>query len=432
MRVVVSSLAERTNFLSMVPVAWALRAAGHEVLVASQPALGGVVADAGLPFAPVGRDHGFWRHLTARSSFDGLRGGVPLFSEYGGPAKPWHRTLEDYRQVVTWWWRMVNDPMLDDLVALCRSWRPDLVIWEPITYSGAVAAEACGAAHVRHPWGGDLFGAVRWRFLQQRAEQPEADREDPLADWLTGRAARHGVEFSETLIHGQATIEQIPACLHLPTPPGLNYLPMRYVPYNGRALVPDWLRTPPERPRVGLSLGTSTAAWLGRFGIDVPMVLEGLSDLDVEVVATLPEDEQAKLGAVPGNVRLVDYVPLHALAPTCDAMVTHGGTGTVLTGLAHGVPQVVAPRPTFDEPLLASAVAARGAAVVLDPERVDPDTVGAAVRTLVNEPGPARAARELGREIADLPTPAQLADTLTALAPTKDADEQMRRERARP
>ncbi|XKK41905.1 activator-dependent family glycosyltransferase [Nocardiopsis sp. ARC36] len=415
MRVVVASLAEKTNFLSLVPVAWALRAAGHEVRVASQPALGSVVRHTGLPFVPVGRDHGFWRHLTARSSFDGLRGGVPLFSAFGSGRgqRPWAEELEDYRQVVTWWWRMVNDPMVDDLVAFCREWRPDLVVWEPITFSGAIAAQACGAAHVRHPWGADVFGAVRARFLARMAEQPETDREDPLAAWLGARAARYGVEYSEELVHGQATIEQVPASLRVDTPSHLGYLPMRYVPYNGRAVVPHWLRTPPERPRVGLCLGSSTAAWLGRFGVDVPMVLEGLADLDVEVVATLPAHEQAKLGAVPADTRLTEYVPLHALAPTCAAMITHGGTGTVLTGLAHGVPQLVSPRPTFDESLLASSVAGLGAARVLDPDRVTPDAVAVGIRALLDDPRHTEAADALRQEMAAMPSPADLAHTLT-------------------
>jgi len=416
-RVVVASLAEKTNFLSLVPVAWALRAAGHEVRVASQPALEPVVRHTGLPFVPVGRDHGFWRHLTARSSFDGLRGGVPLFSGFGSEReRPWAEELEDYRQVVTWWFRMVNDPMVDDLVALCREWEPDLVVWEPITFSGAIAARACGAAHVRHPWGADVFGAVRARFLARMAQRPESEREDPLAAWLGARAARHGVEYSEELVHGQATVEQIPASLRVPTPPGTTYLPLRYVPYNGRAVVPEWLRTPPERPRVGLCLGSSTAAWLGRFGVDVPMVLEGLADLDVEVVATLPASEREALGAVPATTRLVEYVPLHALAPTCDAMITHGGTGTVLTGLAHGVPQLVSPRPTFDESLLASSVAGLGAARVLDPDHVTADAVASGVRALLEDPRHGGAARALREDMAAMPSPADLARTLTALA----------------
>ena len=39
MRVLFAAHAERTHFYSMIPLAWALRTAGHEVYVASQPAL---------------------------------------------------------------------------------------------------------------------------------------------------------------------------------------------------------------------------------------------------------------------------------------------------------------------------------------------------------------------------------------------------------
>ncbi|WP_150251041.1 nucleotide disphospho-sugar-binding domain-containing protein [Nocardiopsis deserti] len=414
MRVVLVSLAERTNFLNLVPLGWALRAAGHDVLVASQPALGPLARASGLPYASVGRDHAFWRHLKAVSSFDAVRGGVPLFADFeeGFGGRPWDEVRDSYRQVVTWWWRMVNDPMTDDLVDLCLAWRPDLVVWEAVTHSGAVAAEACGARHIRYPWGSDLFGVVRETFLSRWAEQPEDEREDPLAAWLSRTAARHGVEFSEALVTGHATVEQIPSDLRLPTPEHIHYLPVRYVPYNGRAVVPDWLRTPPDRPRIGLCLGSSTAEWLGRFGMDTRAVLEGLADLDAEVVATLPDAERERLGTVPPNTRLVDYVPLHALAPTCAAMITHGGTGTVLSGLAHGVPQVISPRPTYDEALVARTVAQRGAAIALDPETVTSGVMARTMRTLLGDARFTYAARALGQQVADMPSPAELAGRL--------------------
>ncbi|WP_017587969.1 activator-dependent family glycosyltransferase [Nocardiopsis ganjiahuensis] len=412
MRVLMATAAEKPHFLGMVPSAWALRAAGHEVLVASQPALGPVVTGAGLPFAPVGRDHRFWRTMSALDLHDTLDD-VPLFGRVTDPFDqvPWEYLLEGYRRVVPWWWRMVNDPMLDDLVALCRSWRPDLVVWGSVSFAGAVAAEACGAAHVRYLWGADVFARTRSRFLRRWAEQPEADREDPLADWLTGRAARHGVEFSETLIHGQATIEQIPACLRLPTPPGLNYLPMRYVPYNGRALVPDWLRTPPERPRVCVTLGTTLMSQGPAGGALFRGLVEGLSDLDVEVVATLPAHEQAELGTVPGNVRLVDYVPLHALAPTCDAMVDHGGWGTVLTGLDAGVPQVIVPS-WFDDPMLADMLAREGAAITVPPREMTPGTVRNALSALLDDSSHAKGAARVRDTMRGMPSPAALAEAL--------------------
>ncbi|MCP3015108.1 activator-dependent family glycosyltransferase [Nocardiopsis dassonvillei] len=413
MRVLFATQAERTHFLGLVPLAWALRAAGHEVRVASQPHLESVAAGAGLPFTAVGRDHHF-----ARISRDGRADRHLDFdmAEDRDEVLTWDHLLQGYRGVVTWWWRTVNDPMFDDLVSFCREWRPDLVVWEPSTYAAPVAAQACGAVHVRHLWSVDLFSRVRRTFLARMGERPASEREDPLAAWLGARAARYGVDFSETLVHGQATIEQVPSPLRVDTPPHLEYLPVRYVPYNGRAVVPDWLRTPPARPRIGLSLGTTAALRLGGYTVDVATLLEGLAELDVEVVATLPASEQDKLGAVPGNTRLVEYVPLHALAPTCAAMVTHGGPGTVLTGLAHGVPQLLSPNARmFDIPVLAGLVEEAGAGRVVDPDRLDAATVTEGVRALLEDPRHTSAARALRARMDAMPTPADLARTLTGL-----------------
>jgi UDP:flavonoid glycosyltransferase YjiC (YdhE family) len=224
------------------------------------------------------------------------------------------------------------------------------------------------------------------------------------------------VDFSETLVHGQATIEQVPAPLRVDTPPHLEYLPVRYVPYNGRAVVPDWLRTPPRRPRIGLSLGTSANEWYGGHRVCAGEILEGLADLDAEVVATLPASEQDKLGTVPDNARLVEYVPLHALAPTCAAMITHGGPGTVLTTLASGVPQLLSPNAhMFDTVLLSGLVEEAGAGRVVHPDRLDAHTVAEGVRSLLHEPAHARAARALREQMAAMPSPADLAHTLTGL-----------------
>ncbi len=415
MRVLLAAAAEKPHFLGMVPLAWALRAAGHEVRVASQPALEPVAAGAGLPFTAVGRDHSFWRTMKVFDLHDTLDD-VPLFGRVTDPYErvPWEYLLEGYRRVVPWWWRMVNDPMVDDLVALCRDWRPDLVVWGSVSFSGAIAAEACGAAHVRYLWGADIFARTRARFLARMGEQPASRREDPLAEWLGARAARYGVDFSETLVHGQATVEQVPASLRVDTPAHLEYLPVRYVPYNGRAVVPDWLRTPPDRPRVCVTLGT-TLMGQDRGGDVFRDLLEGLAGLDVEVVATLPAREQEKLGAVPGNARLVEYVPLHALAPTCAAMVDHGGWGTVLTGLDAGVPQVIVPS-WFDDPMLADMLAARDAAVAVPQRTMTAGDVSEAVSRLLEDPLLARGTARVRDEMLAMPSPSDLADALVRRA----------------
>jgi glycosyltransferase (activator-dependent family) len=416
-RVLVATIAETTNMFNLVPVAWALRAAGHEVVVASQPELGPTVAGAGLPFAAVGRDHNYWRMMRAFSLYDAITRETPPFGRAGHPADqvPWEYLLEGYRRVVPWWWRVVNDPMADDLVDLCRTLRPDLVVWDPISYAAPVAARACGAAHVRVLWGLDTLAHVRGLFVRRWAERPPAEREDPLASWLGALARRHGTDYDEELVHGQATVVHTPPSLAVDVPDHVHHLPVRHIPYNGRALLPDWLRTPPHRPRVCLTLGRTATERQDGYAVPVGAVLAELARLDAEVVATLPAEQRRDLGPVPANVRLVDRVPLHALAPTCALVVSHGGTGTVWAGLDAGVPQLVVPRPTFDEPLLGRRIAERGAGAVLAPDAAV-GGVRAAAERLLGDPGPVRAARELAAEMRGLPAPAALVRDLAHLA----------------
>src|SRR5688572_28667204 len=56
MRVLFTTWAWPAHYLPMVPLAWALRAAGHEVRMASQPELLPVMRESGLPSTVVGHD----------------------------------------------------------------------------------------------------------------------------------------------------------------------------------------------------------------------------------------------------------------------------------------------------------------------------------------------------------------------------------------
>ncbi|WP_101788004.1 activator-dependent family glycosyltransferase [Nonomuraea indica] len=416
MRVVVATIAENAHLQGMVPVGWALRTAGHEVRVASQPRLADAVAGSGLTAVPVGRDHDLWRVMNAYQVVDGLGERAPLFGRAGRPAEEitWEYVRDGYRQVVPWWWRMVNDPMIDDLVAYCREWRPDLVIWGPVTFAGAVAAKVTGAAHARLVWGADKFALMRGHFLRLRDEQPPETREDPLAEWLGGRLARYGERFSEDLACGQLTVDCVPGSLRPGFGADVPRVPMRYVPYNGRSVVPDWLRRPPERPRVALTMGISAASRQDERMGTGQALLDALSGLDVEVVATLSAKQQAELTRVPADVRLVGYAPLHALAPTCAAVVHHGGWGTLATLTACGVPQLMLPNP-LDQPLLARAVARQGAGLALAEGETTAAHVRAGLERLLAGPSFAEAARRLRAEALAMPSPNEVVPELERL-----------------
>ena len=412
MRVLFTTYPEKTHLLAMVPLAWALRTAGHDVRVASAPGFAGEITRAGLTAVQVGTDRGLNRMMKLDQNWivtglDGLP--VPYDTADWRPQDvTWEYLLEGYRLQVARWHRMSNVPLVTDLVEYARHWQPDLVVWEPSTYAGAVAAEACGAAHARLLFSVDSFGVTRDHFLRLKAGRPAGEREDPLAEWLGGYADKYGFDYTEALVTGQYTINSMPPSLRLEA--DLSYLPLGYVPYGGPASVPEWLWRPPERPRVALTMGLSTASWAGHT-VRFQEILDGLSDLDIELVATLPPETHDQFDEIPDNVRLVSYVPLHALAPTCSVIIHHAGFGTLCTTAMNGVPQLIVPWDA-DGPAMARRVAAQGAGTAMHPGQLSAETVHDRLVALLSESRFQRAADRLREEMAAMPSPNELARRL--------------------
>jgi glycosyltransferase (activator-dependent family) len=405
-RVLFVTYPEKIMFLGMVPLAWALRNAGHEVRVASQPELSDVITTAGLTAVPVGRDHGLYRVLGIQpEKLAAARVGFPKpYDVVDVPRKRiWTYLNKGYEFAVTWWHKMENVPMITPLVKFARQWQPDLVLWEPTTFAGPIAAKATGAAHARISWGLDVFGMARHHFLEVMNRQPPAKRDDPMANWLGGQAERFGSEISEDMITGQFTIEQIPPSLRMAAP-GVHYVNMRYVPYGGPAAVPDWLREPPRRPRVLLTLGLSAVERFDGYTVDLKEILGSLAELDIEVVATIADRVRDRLGTLPDNVRAVSFVPLHALVPTCSAVINHAGFGTLCTTALNAVPQLTLPV-HFDEPRLASALAGQGAGLMIHSNEATGDLVRDHLVRLLAEPAFREGADRLRDEMLGMPSP---------------------------
>ncbi|RCV47357.1 activator-dependent family glycosyltransferase, partial [Marinitenerispora sediminis] len=226
MRVLMTSFAQNAHFNGTVPLAWALRTAGHEVRVASQPALTTDITTAGLTAVPVGADH----HLDTVMRHAGPAMFAPLRDPDFLENRPDRLDLDLLRYWDTVFTSMVysqanGDTMVDDLVDFARHWRPDLVVWEPFTFAGAVAARVCGAAHARLLSFPDMFLSTRDAFLRKTYRRPAAQHDDTLAEWLTWTLARHGRPFDEEIVTGQWTIDQMPPGVRLPL--GRPTVPMR-------------------------------------------------------------------------------------------------------------------------------------------------------------------------------------------------------------
>ncbi|MEW2566891.1 activator-dependent family glycosyltransferase [Streptomyces sp. NPDC047070] len=427
MRVLLTSFALDAHFNGSVPLAWALRAAGHEVRVASQPALTGSITAAGLTAVPVGADPGLDAMVKGvGDSVLSHHADQSLDPDTPGQLTPAFLKGWDTMMTATFFALINDDPMVDELVAFARDWQPDLVLWEPFTFAGAVAAKATGAAHARVLSFPDMFMPMRQAFLAQLGPDPadagpgsgsgpgSAHPEDALGQWLQWTLGRHGLPFDEEAVTGQWSVDQVPRSFRPPSE--VPAVPMRYVPYNGPvpAVVPDWLRVPPTRPRVCVTLGLTARTSEFPNAVPVDLVLKAIEGLDIEVVATLGAEERALLTHVPDNVRLVDHVPLHALLPTCAAVVHHGGAGTWSTALVEGVPQI-AMGWIWDAIERARRQQELGAGLHLPSHEVTVEGLRGRLVRLLEEPSFKEAAARLRTEARSEPTPAEVVPVLERL-----------------
>ena len=195
--------------------------------------------------------------------------------------------------------------------------------------------------------------------------------------------------------------------------PSAPFRSVRTTPRPDRSLpLPVELRQP-DRPLVYVTLGTS---------FNEPAVfatiLAALADLPVTVLITTGRDLPAgELGPVPGNAVVTSFIPQEAVLPHCAAVVHHGGAGTALGVLAHGLPSVVLPRGADNFAVAARMAAAAGARTV-GPGELTENAVRAAVRGLLDDPGARAAAERIAAEIDAMPGPEDVVPVLAGLLHT--------------
>jgi UDP:flavonoid glycosyltransferase YjiC (YdhE family) len=98
--------------------------------------------------------------------------------------------------------------------------------------------------------------------------------------------------------------------------------------------------------------------------------------------------------------------------PRVAALVCHGGSGTLLGGLAAGVPMVVVPQGA-DQPHNGRLIAAAGVGLTLP--KPDAAALRAAVQRVLEVPELRQRARQLAEEIAGMPTIDDAVDVLLGM-----------------
>ena len=266
-----------------------------------------------------------------------------------------------------------------------------------------IAAERLGIPHL-------ALQATAWRATGLRLS----------AEPLNGLRASLGLPDDPALDrwHANGYLGTRPVSLYNPDdPPPSTTVPIRPVALDDIAgLSPAWLDARPAgRMRVAVTLGTMLP---GRTDT-LAGILDGLGaldGLDLDVVATVGQElDPAALGHRGPDVHVERWVPMSRLLATADALVFHGGSGTMLAGLAAGVPLVILPT-AADQPENADRCVAAGVGLALGPSERDPQAVAQATRAVLEDPSYGTAARRLAGEIAAMPVPSAVVPRLEALA----------------
>lgn len=394
MRVLFAVWAWPTHYYALVPFAWACRAAGHEVRVASQPAIADTIMASGFSPVVVGQDldvNGMYRARLDRLR-DESDGRLARFSRWNARAGAELGGRPHVMRIHA----AIAEAMLDDLLDFGSSWSPDVIVWDPGTYAAPIVARRLGVASLRHLWGPDI---VRHTALEERWVAEFAELFD-----------RYGLGPDPSL--ADRTVDPCPPSLQVCADSAT--LPVRYVPYTAPAVLPGWVHRQ-DRTRVCVTWGTTTARMTGRGVEMLPKVVDAIADLDVEIVLTVTRTELDALPAMPENVRVAEMLPLHALLESCSAIVHQGGPGTMLTAALAGIPQLLVPE-FPDQVLGAVRLAESGAGHHLPVDEVSPGAIRQSLVTALEDRSMTAAAQRLRDEMAGQRTYASLADGLPELA----------------
>ena len=435
MRVLFTTWASPGHYFPMVPLAWALRAAGHEVRMTSQPELLPVMGASGLPVTAIGRDFdvaGYFQReravtqparanntsnraekicddLLARLDTAGLEHSAASVREIEAEARSTLREIWSARAGARpsslAVYGEVAQAMADDLLGLAKAWRPDLIVYDGLTYAGPLVATLLGVPAVRM-----LFGPDNTYFATAAADVP---------GWVD-LLATHGLRPADVDLLGVSSVDPCPPSLQVPDSAlAVHRIRTRYVAYNGPSEVPRWLTEPQEQRRLCLTWGTSAHQLLGEQGFLPGEVLTGAAKLadgyGAELALAITTSQRELLPPdVPSNVRVVESVPLDALLPTCQAIVHQGGAGTILNALRHGLPQIVLPQ-RVDQVANACHLVATGAGRTRAAAGLTAADLLAAGHAVLDDPAYRASAQRVRQEIADQRSPAEVVDDLAGL-----------------
>jgi len=350
----------------LVPFAHACLLAGHEVRVA--------VPDQALP-------------VVERAGLTGLQFGYPSEEEVGPIwARVQSASPEDKDLIVVneLFGRLYTRAALPGMLNMVEEWRPHLIVRESAELSSSLAAELHGVPQVRVAVTlgmEDLFLSMLHGSLDDLRDELGLPEDCEL------EAVRRSPELSlapPSFYAGEGSSTHHFRTREQPAPP-----------------LPYWWPGDP-RPLAYVTLGTAVPQ-MEFFPALFRDAVEALEDVPARVLFTVgAHREPAELGPVPSNVRVEKWVAQQSVLPHAAAVACHGGSGTTLGALSHGIPLAVLPI-IADQPQNADRVAALGAGIALHGGPPAAPRLGPALSALLREPSYRAGAARVAAEVSALP-----------------------------
>jgi MGT family glycosyltransferase len=287
----------------------------------------------------------------------------------------------------------VAHQMAPPLHELVERYRPDAMIVDQQALAGAIVAHLRGI-----PWATSATTAVE--VIAYAAAQ-NADRAHEIVDPATlSYLLKVGEWLTDTLRQLDLDLGIDPADVDAFDP---RYSPHRLIAYTTKELFGFEAKVPDHFTFVGPSIGERPPSmpfpweWLDK---TKPLVLvtlgtinyrngdrffrtaaEAIADMDIQAVFICPEGPEFD---VPDNVLVCEKVPQLELLDHVDAVVSHGGQGTVSETLRVGRPLVIAPI-RDDQPIVAGQVTNAGAGLTVRFGRVTTDELRGALDAVLTD-----------------------------------------------
>jgi UDP:flavonoid glycosyltransferase YjiC (YdhE family) len=373
------------HFHSMVPLARALTAHGHEVAFATGKGFGPVVQRVGFHHFPCGFD------------FDGSKDIFEALPEWETikrlPIPPGEQQLYGFIQVLA-------PKMADDLIELMRTWKPDGIIRDPVEFGGYIAAEHHGLPHA----------TVMWAFY--------ISAKFSCADAVLELRRRYGLPDDPELdtLDRYLVLTFLPASWTFPDwapPPVTHHFCAPPFDLSSEAGLPAWVKSLPDQPTVCATLGTTFNRAPGTF----QAILTALGSEEVNLIMTVGRSmDLAQFQPLPDHTKVEQYIPQTLLLPYCDALIFHGGYNSLQSALWHGLPMVLIPMGAGDQYPTALRCAEVGAGVLVEGNPPEPEAIRAATRAVLGQSTYRARARQLQLEIKELPPLSEAVKRLEVLA----------------